>query len=136
MDDYYKLLGCERKADYEHLKEAYHKLIVKHHPDKNESADSKAIFQRIDKAWKTLRDPHLRKKYDNELKQTELNKGSLIYGTFTLKQLSYDVKEHVYYYPCRCGGQYYFSKNDIHEFNSYLVSCDACSLMISVDLQS
>lgn len=121
MEDYYKLLGCEKKDSYEQLKEAYRRLVVKYHPDKNESADSKAVFQRIDRAWKTLRDPYLRKSYDSELKQSELNQGSLIYGTFTIKQLSYDAEERIYFHPCRCGGQYYFSKNDTDEFNSYLI---------------
>ncbi|KAK9509126.1 hypothetical protein O3M35_006510 [Rhynocoris fuscipes] len=138
MEDYYSILGCDRTASYEQLKEAYISLAKKFHPDKckNTTNDTNEDFKKIDRAWKTLREPLLKKNYDEDLKQSELNDEILVYGNFKLKQLSYDPQGHIYFYSCRCGGQYYFTKNESDQFDSYLVSCDTCSLMISVDLQS
>jgi len=138
MSSYYEILGCDVRATYEELKKAYYDLVLKHHPDKksNSSDEDPEAFQSIDEAWKTLRDPEKRRSYDEALKQKELEEQTLIYGTFTLDQLSFssDSGVGVYSCVCRCGGVYKITKDDLEQFQFYLVGCDQCSLMISIQL--
>lgn len=134
MDNYYDILGCKSDSSYDDIKRAYHTLVLKCHPDKSDASDNGAVsFQEIDEAWKTLRDPESRKVYDESLRQKSLEQQNLLFGTFTLKDLNYDPELEIYSYACKCGGTYSFSREGFEEFNSVLVGCEQCSLMISVD---
>jgi curved DNA-binding protein len=63
--DYYKILGIEKTATPEDIKNAYRKLARKYHPDLNpDNADAKRNFQEANEANEVLSDPEKRKKYD------------------------------------------------------------------------
>ncbi|MDQ6758115.1 MAG: J domain-containing protein [Bacteroidota bacterium] len=63
--DYYKVLGIDRKATTEDIKNAYRKLARKHHPDLNPNdKEANKKFQQINEANEVLSDPEKRKKYD------------------------------------------------------------------------
>jgi curved DNA-binding protein len=63
--DYYKILGIEKKATQQEIKNAYRKLARKYHPDLNpDDKNAKANFQQINEAHEVLSDPEKRKKYD------------------------------------------------------------------------
>ena len=64
-EDYYELLGLEKKATAEDIKKAYRKLALKWHPDKNpnnKAAEEK--FKKISEAYAVLSDPKKREEYD------------------------------------------------------------------------
>lgn len=63
--DYYELLGADRKATQEELKKAYRKLAMQYHPDKN-PGDKKAEqkFKEISEAYDVLKDDQKRAAYD------------------------------------------------------------------------
>lgn len=62
--DYYEELGLPRDADETAIKDAYHRLAMKWHPDRNKSPEAEARFKRIATAYAILSDPRKRAKYD------------------------------------------------------------------------
>jgi curved DNA-binding protein len=64
-EDYYKLLGLDKKATSEDIKKSYRKLALKWHPDKNpnnKAAEEK--FKKISEAYAVLSDPKKKEEYD------------------------------------------------------------------------
>jgi len=64
-EDYYQVLGVEKKASADDIKKAYRKLALKWHPDKNpnnKTAEEK--FKKISEAYAVLSDPEKRNQYD------------------------------------------------------------------------
>lgn len=62
MKDYYKILGLDRSATPDQIKQAYRKLASKHHPDKGGDT---GLFQDIQEAYAVLSDDQQRQAYDN-----------------------------------------------------------------------
>ena len=64
-EDYYKLLGLDKKASTEDIKKAYRKLALKWHPDKNpNNKAAEERFKKISEAYAVLSDPKKREEYD------------------------------------------------------------------------
>ena len=63
--DFYELLGVERTASQGQIKQAYRKLAMKYHPDKN-PGDSEAAekFKEVSTAYAVLSDPNKKRQYD------------------------------------------------------------------------
>nr|XP_061826959.1 dnaJ homolog subfamily C member 10-like [Nerophis lumbriciformis]XP_061826960.1 dnaJ homolog subfamily C member 10-like [Nerophis lumbriciformis]XP_061826961.1 dnaJ homolog subfamily C member 10-like [Nerophis lumbriciformis]XP_061826962.1 dnaJ homolog subfamily C member 10-like [Nerophis lumbriciformis]XP_061826963.1 dnaJ homolog subfamily C member 10-like [Nerophis lumbriciformis] len=63
--DYYNLLGVNREATTREIRQAFKKLALTMHPDKN-PGDSSAHekFLQVNRAYEVLKDEDLRKKYD------------------------------------------------------------------------
>lgn len=62
MEDYYTILGIDKSASQSEIKKAYHKLAIKHHPDKGGDPEK---FKKISEAYETLSDPDKKAEYDN-----------------------------------------------------------------------
>lgn len=64
--DYYKILGVRRNADQRTIRQAFKKLTLQHHPDKNRDNPEKAkeMFVKIANAYEVLGDEQKRKLYD------------------------------------------------------------------------
>lgn len=63
--DYYRILGIDRYADANKVKEAYRKLALKYHPDRNrDNPEAAAKMKEINEAYAVLSDPRKRKEYD------------------------------------------------------------------------
>ena len=61
----YEVLGVARDASDEDIKKAYHKLVMKYHPDRNpgdKAAEEK--FKEVNNAFDILKDPQKRAAYD------------------------------------------------------------------------
>lgn len=68
LKNYYEILGVNKNATQEEIKQAYRKLSKKYHPDVNKGNDqAEKIFIQIQDAYKVLKDPEARKAYDERL---------------------------------------------------------------------
>jgi len=62
--DYYEVLGVGRDASKEEIKNAYRKLALQYHPDRNKSKDAEEKFKEISEAYAVLSDDEKRRQYD------------------------------------------------------------------------
>ncbi|XP_071723434.1 chaperone protein dnaJ 49 [Rutidosis leptorrhynchoides] len=62
--DYYAVLGLEKKCSVEEIRKAYRKMSLKVHPDKNKAPGSEEAFKKVCKAFKCLSDQDSRRQYD------------------------------------------------------------------------
>ncbi|MGQ9469665.1 MAG: molecular chaperone DnaJ [Nitrososphaerales archaeon] len=62
--DYYEVLGVSRNATQEEVKNAYRKLALQYHPDRNKSPDAEEKFKEISEAYAVLSDEEKRRQYD------------------------------------------------------------------------
>ncbi|XP_053327632.1 dnaJ homolog subfamily C member 10 isoform X2 [Spea bombifrons] len=63
--DYYNLLGVSKDASSREIRQAFKKLALKLHPDKNQNdPTAHDKFLKINRAYEVLKDEDLRKKYD------------------------------------------------------------------------
>ena len=62
--DYYEVLGVSRNASKDEIKDAYRKLAMQYHPDRNKSPDAEEKFKEISEAYAVLSDDEKRQQYD------------------------------------------------------------------------
>jgi molecular chaperone DnaJ len=62
--DYYEILGVQRNATAEQIKDAYRTLALKYHPDRNKEKDAEEKFKEISEAYAVLSDSEKRAAYD------------------------------------------------------------------------
>ncbi|XP_022601261.1 dnaJ homolog subfamily B member 9-like [Seriola dumerili] len=63
--NYYDTLSIESTATDSQIKKAFRKLAIKHHPDKNKSADAEKTFREIAEAYTVLSNKEKRRLYDS-----------------------------------------------------------------------
>ncbi|MBI4279093.1 MAG: molecular chaperone DnaJ [Armatimonadetes bacterium] len=63
--DYYEILGVDRRASQEEIKQAYRRLAREHHPDvRKDDPHATERFKQINEAYQVLSDPDKRGRYD------------------------------------------------------------------------
>jgi DnaJ-class molecular chaperone len=106
MKDYYYILGINRIASTEEIKNAYRKLSKKFHPDTNNGDDFFADrFKEIQEAYETLRDSKKKEIYDKEFSFSRFNENpnndidfEPIINYFNVNKLSFKYDEEVTFY--------------------------------------
>ncbi len=65
-EDYYKILGVDKKANADEIKKSYRKLAMQHHPDRNPgNKEAEAKFRQVAEAYEILSDAQKRAAYDS-----------------------------------------------------------------------
>lgn len=72
--NFYEILGINENASLMEVKNHYHKLARLYHPDITKLKNTHDRFIEINEAYRTLKDPILRKAYDFGLKQSRNKK--------------------------------------------------------------
>ena len=62
--DYYDVLGVSKNSSKDEIKQAYRKLALKYHPDRNKSSDAEERFKELSEAYAVLSDDEKRRVYD------------------------------------------------------------------------
>lgn len=162
--DYYQILnlpfGPSTSLTKQQLKLAYHKALLRHHPDKagpitsdttlrtSSPSSDKFTIDEITTAYKTLTNPTLRADYDrilrlDRVKGAEREKTGDVFHTglevVDLEDLGCDESgdEIVWFRGCRCGDERGFlvSEDELEkevEHGEIVVGCRGCSLWLKV----
>ncbi len=62
--DYYEVLGVAKDATKDQIKDAYRKLALQYHPDRNKTPEAEEKFKEISEAYAVLSDDDKRGQYD------------------------------------------------------------------------
>ena len=62
--DYYEVLGVQKNASKEEIKNVYRRLALQYHPDRNKEPGAEEKFKEISEAYAVLSDDEKRKRYD------------------------------------------------------------------------
>jgi molecular chaperone DnaJ len=62
--DYYEVLGVSKNASKDEIKDAYRKLAMQYHPDRNKAVGAEEKFKEISEAYAVLSDDEKRQQYD------------------------------------------------------------------------
>jgi molecular chaperone DnaJ len=63
--DYYEVLGVQKNASKDEIKDAYRKLAMQYHPDRNKAPGAEEKFKEISEAYAVLSDDEKRQQYDS-----------------------------------------------------------------------
>lgn len=139
---HYDVLNCEPIDSIETIKRCYQSLMLRHHPDKQRQQthpianDELQCVQRIDEAWKVLRDPLKRKFYDAELQQRRFDERPIVHETLTPNEFTFDSDQQLHVRQCRCGGQFVLPNNystlAYDGDDEIFIECDECSLVVQL----
>eukprot|EP01039_Chlorochromonas_danica_P006119 gene6119-6737_t len=144
---HYEVLGLPLNASDSEVKQAFHRLARRHHPDKQLSAlpssSSSAIdnsyFMAIQEAWKVLGDREKRLLYDKEIRDS-------IQAYQTAWNAAEEVRQEDFHFTaeegtegwilyCRCGDYFQFTAEDL-DSPRLLIPCNGCSLHVRMIVTS
>ena len=133
------------------IKEAYHRALILHHPDKSRRAapsasnEARPTVDEITLAFNTLRDENLRRAYDRQClisngtefghKPAEAQLSGI--ETVDLDDMLYDEGRKTFSRSCRCGKEQGFHVEETQleaseDVGEILVGCQGCSLWIKI----
>tara|TARA_B110000208_G_scaffold191674_1_gene259499 strand:- start:526 stop:1341 length:816 start_codon:yes stop_codon:yes gene_type:complete len=128
MKKYYDILGIDKTANLSEIKNAYRKLAVKYHPDKNSEMNASEMFIEITEAYNYLIENHNNNFKENFLKEflnkENFNKSiNMFFNAFIHKNKYYDDK--IIYLECSLEELYFGAiKNMKYERKYYTTPVD------------
>ncbi|KAH9486451.1 Diphthamide biosynthesis protein 4 [Psilocybe cubensis] len=138
---FYQLLEVPRDASPAVLKAAYHRALLKSHPDKRATHDptNGVEISLIKQAYAVLSDSQLRDAHDATLDQKSSSTTPRPAQVISLEEFQdesssvtpEDAEEGPWRYSCRCGGWYRITVPQM-ENGDHLIACNSCSEVVWV----
>jgi len=97
-------------------------------------SSSTAACAELNKAWSVLKDSELKKTYDEQIEQGDIDTEVTIFETLNICDLENSEVEETFSYRCRCGGMFLVPKSIVDQIEPSLFPCDDCSLFIKIML--
>lgn len=125
--DYYNILEINKNASDDDIKNAYKKLAVKHHPDKNQNRiESQEKFKKIAEAYQVLSDKNKRRLYDNKgisgLNSNFINFDAFnIFNKFFGEVFPSDIKVEIYSFDGNLDKKYGINKDFMKNTNENFI---------------
>ncbi|KAK3813988.1 MAG: hypothetical protein J3Q66DRAFT_345329 [Benniella sp.] len=147
LKDYYAILGVAEGAPVAEIKQQYQRLLLIHHPDKQQQqnqslqasagvlSSSTVTLQEIKEAWENLRLPEQRAFYDSSLKAMRLRANGQVNEDIDLDDMEFDEDAETYSSPCRCSGEFVISVKEL-ELGVDTVTCSTCSLIVRIHYEA
>lgn len=140
--DLYQLLSVSKDASLAEIKSAYHRALLKSHPDKRSASnsDNYVDIALIKEAYTTLSNEEDRAAYNARLTQNIYTSASprpaqvISLEEFDDESLGIaeeDSEGGPWRYSCRCGGSYLITTTSM-EKGEHLIACSSCSETIWV----
>ncbi|XP_050438702.1 alkylated DNA repair protein alkB homolog 8-like [Adelges cooleyi] len=132
----YHILGCDPMSSYETLKKSYRKLLLQLHPDKCDSQSAAKMCADLNKAWNVLKDSKLKKSYDEQLEQNNMDSQVTLFESLHVRDLEKNEANDTLYYNCRCGGIFSLPESEVVNesfLKPLLIPCDDCSLFVEIN---
>ncbi|XP_072939308.1 dnaJ homolog subfamily C member 10-like isoform X2 [Epargyreus clarus] len=129
---YYEILGVEKQATKQEIKQAYKKLAVKLHPDKNSNKEEQEKFLRITEAYETLRDTYQRYNYDQQGSQSSYTRKYDYRSQRDYNNLYYNGLYHDDPFVDTVSGSNFFTylSEGFHFMNFYSPFCPPCQNLV------
>lgn len=102
-------------------------------------SSSTAACAELNKAWSVLKDSELKKTYDEQIEQCDIDTEVTIFETLNISDLENNEEEQTYSYRCRCGGMFLVPMSmvvNVDQIEPLLFPCDDCSLFVKIMLQN
>lgn len=136
--DYYALLSVSPSASPTEVKNAYHRALLRYHPDKQVSRQPTAPhlphgdIGSLKIAYETLAAPESRARYDalRAAKASAPRPAQVV----SLEEFTELEDAFAWTYACRCSGAYIITEQDM-ERGQHLVGCNSCSEVVSVGFE-
>ncbi|KAF8167567.1 hypothetical protein B0H34DRAFT_646716, partial [Crassisporium funariophilum] len=134
---FYQLLSVRKDASVGEIKAAYHRALLRFHPDKRDAstAPDQVDIDLLKEAYTVLSNPELRHAYNAKTERSTYLSAPRPAQVVSLEDFDEEVgqgeNDGPWRYPCRCGGSYRISV-DLMEKGEHLIACNSCSEVVWV----
>ncbi|KAJ6589853.1 DnaJ-domain-containing protein, partial [Mycena vulgaris] len=123
--DYYAILAVAPNSSPADIKSAYHRALLRAHPDKNPASATAPAIAAIQEAYRVLSTPRLRAQHDSA------PTGPRPAQVISLEDFVEHAEPEAWEHACRCGGAYRITGEEM-ESGRHLVPCTSCSEIVWV----
>ncbi|KAI8422500.1 hypothetical protein MSG28_006316 [Choristoneura fumiferana] len=128
---FYEILGITKQSSTQEIRQAYKKLAIKFHPDKNQDESDQEKFLKITEAYETLKDPEKRRKYDTFGIHQSYTRQYDYHSQKEYNKLFYNGLYHEDPFVDTITGQGFYSylSEGLHFINFYSPFCPPCQAL-------
>ncbi|KAK4934987.1 DnaJ subfamily C member 1 [Elasticomyces elasticus] len=112
--DYYQILALSDNAETSEIRDAYKKIAIWTHPDKNNDPEAAEVFKKVSTAYEVLRSAESRREFDNNRERFEPDQGLNAKNIFQNAGFDEDFAENAW--GAESGGDESDEDNEVNEY--------------------